>query len=297
MVVLGAALLGAGCSSFQFNLAVDSTSMVVKKGSKALDRESDVDMAREGLPATVLQLATFYTAAPDNPVFAELTAQAYAQYTFGFLEDDLEKMGEADSPARTALVARCTDNYDRAYKIAVHMLEADDKDFASEIKTNPDKAIGELKRKEDAVGLYWAGFALGAAINLHRDDVGRVAELSHAIAMLERAHQLDPEYFNHGAALTLGVVYSSQGKAMGGNPEKAKALFEEVFKATDGKFLMAKVFYARFYATVTQDRPLFEKTLKEVLETPGDVMPDARLANELAKRRAARYLKQAEDLF
>src|SRR5690242_17731313 len=106
VLLLGAALASAGCESFQFNLAVGSTAMVVKKGSRALDRESDVQLAREGLPGTVLQLATFNTAAPDNPTFAELTAQAFAQYAFGFLEDDLEKMGDADTPARRALVAR-----------------------------------------------------------------------------------------------------------------------------------------------------------------------------------------------
>jgi hypothetical protein len=34
-----------------------------------------------------------------------------------------------------------------------------------------------------------------------------------------------------------------------------------------------------------------------VLATPGDVWPEQRLANELAHRRAARYLAAADDLF
>ena len=45
-----------------------------------------------------------------------------------------------------------------------------------------------------------------------------------------------------------------------------------------------------------QDRALFDKTLREVLDAPADIWPDQRLANELAKRRAARYLKQGDDL-
>ena len=37
-----------------------------------------------------------------------------------------------------------------------------------------------------------------------------------------------------------------------------------------------------------QERPLFEKMLKEVLETPASIFPEYRLANEVAKRRAKR---------
>jgi len=54
---------------------------------------------------------------------------------------------------------------------------------------------------------------------------------------------------------------------------------------------------ARYYAVVTQDRALFESTLKEVLNTPANVYPEYRLANELAKRRAKRYLEHVEDYF
>jgi len=55
--------------------------------------------------------------------------------------------------------------------------------------------------------------------------------------------------------------------------------------------------YARFYAVITQDRPLFEKTLKEVIAAPHDLWPEQRLPNELAKKRAQRYLAHAEDYF
>jgi hypothetical protein len=97
--------------------------------------------------------------------------------------------------------------------------------------------------------------------------------------------------------MLLGTIYSSQGKAMGGNPEAAKKYFDEAIAATGGKYLLTKVMMARYYAVVTQDRPLFESTLKAVLATSDDVWPDQRLANELAKRRAKRYLEHVEDYF
>ena len=67
--------------------------------------------------------------------------------------------------------------------------------------------------------------------------------------------------------------------------------------ATNGKFLLIKVMMARSYAVTTQDRPLFEATLKAVLAAPSDLYPEQRLANEIAKRRAKRYLDHAEEYF
>ena len=46
-----------------------------------------------------------------------------------------------------------------------------------------------------------------------------------------------------------------------------------------------------------QDRELFHKTLIEVLQTDPAIWPEQRLANEIAHRRAKRYLKQEKDLF
>jgi hypothetical protein len=294
-----------GCAGAVNRFTVNSTAPVIKAGSAAIDAEGDPQFAREAVPASLKTVESFLVTSPDNTDLLETLAQGYAQFTFGFLEDDLEKMGlEQDSPARQALVDRATYFYDKALAYAVHLAALEDARFPDLIKgeaTAFENAIAGKKSKfngaDDAPALYWAGLALGSGINLHKDDMDRIADLPKAIALLERAHTLAPRYFNHGAALSLGVVYASQGKAMGGNPERSKQMFEEVITATGGRYLMARVLFARFYATVTQDRPLFEKTLKEVLATPVTIWPEQRLANTLAHRRAARYLAQVEDLF
>lgn len=296
----GALLVGdGGCSDALNKFTTDSTAPVLKIAAGSMDAEPDLTLAREAAPGNIKTVDGFLMASPENPDLLELVAQSYTQYAFGFLEDDLEAMPPDDSPARQLLVGRCTGLYDRANAIALRLVALSDKGFAASMKgdnATVERALAKRKRR-DAPGLYWAGLSLASAINLHRDDMDRVAELPRAIALLERSHQLDPSYFHHGAALALGVVYASQGKAVGGDPEKAKRYFDEAITASDGKYLMAKVLMARFYATQLQDRTLFEATLKSVLATPSSVWPEQRLANELARRRAARYLTQVEDLF
>jgi TRAP transporter T-component len=57
------------------------------------------------------------------------------------------------------------------------------------------------------------------------------------------------------------------------------------------------VFYARRYAVAVQNRELFHKSLVEVLQTDPAVWPDQRLANEIAHRKARRYLKREKEWF
>jgi hypothetical protein len=298
--ILGTALVTSGCQNFMVNLTVDSTAPVLKRATKSMDEEDDVQLARDALPAQIKTIDGFLAASPEQPDMLELTAMAYVQYAFGFLEDDLETLPPGESPARQNLVSRCTSLYDRAFDLGLRHIALSRKEIPGLAHSGSvdDLTRGLTKTGRDSVpGLTWAGMGLASAINLHRDDIGRVGDLPKAVALLERSNALDPSYYVYSAPLALAIVYSSQGKAAGGDPDRGKKFFDLVISATHGKYLMAKVLYARYYATVTLDRDLYEKTLKEVLATPGSVWPEQRLANELARSRAARYLRDADELF
>jgi len=289
----------AGCSINEF--AVSTTAPVLFEASKAFSFESDVQFAREAVPGQLKTADGFLVSSPQNRYLLEILARGYLEYAFGFLEDELESMPDdnAHHDAREALAARCTGFYDRALGYALRDLGTYGKGVSGAFKKDTaslEAAIGELP-KAAAPGLLFAGQALASAINLNRSDIARVAELPKAIALIKRSYALDKTYYNGVAAMTLGLINASQGKAMGGDPEASKRYFEEAIAQTHGNFLLARVMQARFYAVVVQDRPLFEKLLHDVLATPADAMPSQRLPNELAHRRAARYLKQAEDLF
>ena len=60
---------------------------------------------------------------------------------------------------------------------------------------------------------------------------------------------------------------------------------------------MGKALYGYYYFRAVDDRAGYVKILQEVLDTPASVMPEQRLANELAKVRAKRWLAEADDYF
>jgi hypothetical protein len=64
-----------------------------------------------------------------------------------------------------------------------------------------------------------------------------------------------------------------------------------------GKFLMTQLYYAKTYAVAIQDQPLFESLLKQIEDASPDVLPEARLANLIAKQKARRLLARENELF
>jgi hypothetical protein len=274
---------------------------VLKAAAESLPQETDVQLARDSAPASLKTVEGFLQSAPKNKDLLGILAQGFTEYAFGFLEDDLESTPDDNKHAaeRDMLAERATGLYDRANAFALRLLDLDDKHFSEMFKKDVASAEAEAKKldKAQAPGLLFVGLSLASAINLNRNDLARVVELPKAIAVIKRSHELDPKFYNAGAAMTLGIIYCSQGKAIGGDPDLGKKFFQEAIDATGGKYLMPRVMFARFFAVITQYRPLFEKTLKEVIAAPRDIWPAQRLPNELAKKRAARYLAHAEDYF
>jgi hypothetical protein len=114
---------------------------------------------------------------------------------------------------------------------------------------------------------------------------------------MKRSHELAPEYDFAGSDLFFGVYFASRPKLLGGDPEKAKEHFKWAERLTDGKYLMTYVLEARTLAVGLQDRALFESLLAKVQQSPAGRLPQARLADEVAKRKAAALMEKIDDLF
>ncbi len=60
---------------------------------------------------------------------------------------------------------------------------------------------------------------------------------------------------------------------------------------------MTYVYYARSVAVQTQDVALFDSLLTRVLQAPPDTLAGARLANQVARKKAEMLLGRKEELF
>ena len=227
------------------------------------------------------------------------TARAYSSYA-GFIEDKMEEAEIAgDYETAEDMRARAIDLYIRSEKYALKALAKSDKTF-SEVRTVDmtvfQKALQKLEKK-DVEPLFWTAYSIARGISLQKDDPMQVIDLARVELMMQRVLELDETFYFGSAHLFYAVYYGDRAISIGGDPEKAKEHIAHVERINNGKFLMSKLYLARYYAYPTQDVTLFKQSLQEVLDAPSDIYPGEEAATSLAKSRAKRLLDQVDDLF
>lgn len=291
--------LSLGCSMTK--LAVGTQADVMSQASPAIEGLTDFEVAKVAIPASLVQVDGLLELDPENDKLLLLGAKGWGSYSLGFVEDDLhraEKAGDYDAADEHRARARAMYLKARAYGFRLLALEAGDVEAA--MKRDPDEfakfLAAEFTDAEDAPALFWTGYSWGLAINLSRDDPTMVADLPFPRVMVERAIALDEGYYNAAPHVFMGVVHSSLGESIGGNPEKGREHFERALELTNRKAHIVHVNYAEAYAVQKQDRALFDKLLEEVVNAPPTDDRNLALANSVAKRRAKQLLAQADDL-
>ncbi len=290
-------------------ITVDTTAKVLVRAQPAIQQEADYQLAHDAIPGTLKTIEGFWVVSPDNENLLALLTEGYCQYGTAFIEDDWElakfakKLDEIEYQN-----GRATHIYTRCLNYALKQLG---ERWQTDLYGPPDGVV-RLAKDTGAGGrdaLMWAALALGSIINHNLNRVEMLAYQPTVKAMLERVIELDkahPPGRKELAALphvAIGILYSAVGAQVGGKPAEARAEFETALKLTatpeqpDGRLLLARAMMGYRIGLQTNDRAFFHAQLKKVLETAPSVWPEQRLANEVAHRRARRYLSHEKEFF
>lgn len=297
-VVCLVCLMVSNCSMTK--IAADQTTAIFEKAVPTFDRESDTELAELAGLSNLKMLEGLLEVTPDNPDLLLLTSSSFTRYAYGFLEEKIEIADvQYNFKEKERLIDRAVDFYERGKNYGLRLMDKYRNGFSNFAKQDLGQFAVELEKlKEEHVpALFWTAFSWGCIVNLKQSEPARLAELSRVELMMERVLELDERFFFGGAHLFYGTYYGIRPEMLGGNPERSKTHLERAMKITEGKFLMSKFLLAKCYAIQTQNKELFERTLKEILEASPDLYPEQRLANELAKRRARHLLDRVDDLF
>ena len=279
-------------------LAADSTAELFGRAAPGIEQHWDYELVGKSFPASIIQLEGLLRIVPDNEVIGLSLVAAYVGYGTAWIEDRVEiadiedDYEEADHLRRRALVM-----YNRAWDLSKHFLRNRDEGFDQALKGGVDSLQSwidaVLIEKSDAAILLWAGASLGARINMGMEDMDTVADLPLAKVLLNSSVALDPDFMFMIGKMTMGVLAASEFPP---DMDSAKLILDEVLEKTERRNLMVQMSMARYYAVATGDYQLFRDLLQEVVDA-GDVLPEARLSNAIARRRAARYLDRIDYFF
>jgi hypothetical protein len=264
-------------------LTVGATAMLLEEVARASYRQSDLRILREGMPAYLMLIDGMVQAVPDNEQLLIGAAQSYSSFASLFVEGQ-------DKEYANLL-------YERGKQYALRSLEM--RGFKEPLQRPFDDFKEGLKRlgKKDVPYIFWAATCWVNWIRLNLDSIEAISELPRVESLMKRALELDEGFYYGGPHLFMGIWFASRPKIVGGDLKKAQEHFLKALDLGQGKFLMAYVYYANYYARKITDKDLFTSTLQKVLETPAETSPDLVLINTVAKKQAKELLSHVGEYF
>jgi len=274
-------MLGA-CSMGQ--MVARSSLSILDSGNVAMNRETDLELARDAIPANLKLVEGLILELPDNAELRLQAAQGFYGYAYGFIEDD-------DSRRASALYRRGLEHALRALTVA---------GISADVAALPQE---ELERQlatldNSAVpALFWSASCWGKWIDMNRDEPARIAEMGKAAALMTRVLELDENYYHGGPHLFFGVYYGAKPPMLGGDFERSARHFEKARAVTGGKLLLGDLLRAQYLARQQLDRRQFHERLTAVVNAPSDVFPEMALVNAIAKQKAGQMLAREAEWF
>jgi hypothetical protein len=264
-------------------MTVASTALLLEDVAKASNRQSDLKLIREGMPSYLMLIDGMVEALPDNKRLLITAAQSYASYASAFIQDE-------DKAYAVTL-------YAKAKEYALRALEQNG--FNNPLSRPFDDFETGLQKMgtKDVPYLFWAASCWGSWISLNMRSMEAMAELPRVEAMMKRVLVLDETFYYGGAHIFMGVLEASKPRIAGGDLNRARDHFLKAIELGNGRFLMAKVYYANYYAKKAFDRELYISTLENVLEIPVAIVPELTLLNTVAHTKAKKMLDEVDEYF
>ncbi len=290
--VIFAALLALGCGATPKSIATpinraalaqteaDKHAQLVADGDALWQERSDELKLRAAIATWT---AAIGVKQDDDATYAKLARASYL-LADGFLSFDAAKVDEYLA------------THEQGQAFALRGLSAFSADFEKRLASGAKIEDAAAVLTKDAVPLlYWFDVNLGKWAKFkgisttlkHKDRIFRV---------MKRIAELDADYFYGASDRYFGAFYAVAPSFAGGDVEKSRQYFESSTKKAP-YYLATHVLIAENYAPKVQDRALYERELKFVLDTPADSLPDVIPEQQIEKKKAERLLKQIDEKF
>ena len=133
----------------------------------------------------------------------------------------------------------------------------------------------------------WAKFKGISTTLKYKDEI---------FGIMTKVAELDPDYFYAAPDRYFGGFYAVAPSFAGGDLAKSAEYFQSSVKKQPN-YLATHVLIADLLAPKLQDRAMFERELKFVLDTPAESMPDVIHEQNIEKKKAEKLLKELDERF
>jgi hypothetical protein len=283
-----------GCSLK--TMAVKTVANTLADTGDVFTRDDDPDLIRDATPFALKLYESLLESVPNHVPLLIATCGSFTQYGYAFLEAEADSLDGSRRNEATALRERALKHYLRGRGYCLRAADARlGKGTSAALLQDPVAAVAKA-RKDDVPLLYWSAASWGAAISLGIDRPDLAVDFPSVRALADRALALDPGW-NKGAIHELMISLDSLPEALGGNPARARDHFKMAVEIQKGLYPGPYVALATGVSVHAQDRPEFERLLKEALAIDPEKDPSNRLVTLVSQRRARVLLDRVDEKF
>jgi len=286
-LVAALALGGVGCLR---SIMLDETLAAARRASSSANTLHDYEAARALAYAGVGQLEGMRSLRPNNPDGLLLLTKAWTGVGYAFALDDheraLERGDEVDAEYH---LLRARAAFARAKFYGLELLTLRAQGFAAAgVKRDRLRAWLRNNYADRALAeeLLWLGTAWVSYVSVDTENPDTISRLWVGIELVEHVVTLD-ETIEYGTAhAILGAFHARNAM---GELDEAKQHFDRALTIGRGRYLPTQLLVATRYHCSKHDADSYARGLRDIVSA-GDPLPEARLANVIAMRRARRYL-------
>ena len=265
-------------------LTVKASMPMIEGGMTALNRETDLELAEDAMPANIELMEGMIINSPDHEALRNYASQAYYGYAYGFVEDN--------NPQRAARF------YQRGLNHALYNLKNNglsQKILSGDLQTLQSK-LNSLD-EDNVATLFWAASNWAKWIDHNRDKAVAIADLPKAVMFMQRVMDMDESFFMAGPHLFFGVYNGSRSPMLGGNYTLSEEHFKKARQLNNDQLLIVDLLQAEYLDRQKFDQQAFHQRLTKLINRKSINNADLSLINNIAKQKAQRLLKKESEWF
>ncbi len=301
----------SSCQTMILNAVGDSLSGANKNGIPAkVSTENDMMSVLTGEEDPILMGDFFPTALklyevmlaqnPEHQGLAAMTGSLYVMYANVFVQAQADMLGVEDYLLQSSEHQRAKLHYLRGRDYVFQAFDLRYEGFSEALLSgNSERIATALKqlKQSDVNAAYWLGAGWLGAFSVDPIDANVLNTLTGAVALLEKAAELDPNYSDGAIWDVLTAFYAAAPSDFGGDLERAYFTSEQAFKVSGGLTPGPYITYATSFCVPEQDIEGFEDNLKKALAINPDDKPASKLATIISQQKAQWLLDNIDDYF
>ena len=292
-LALAAVAIAAACGACSIKkTAVNMVGDAISGGSGVYSSDNDPELVREAIPFGLKTYESLLAVSPDHEGLLLSSANGFVGYAY-ILTQEADPMEATDLAGARALRVRASKLFLRGRDYALRGLEVEHPGFKAAFDRDPAAAL-PMTNKDDVAFLYWAGAGWAGALGANKRDPKLIADLPNAGALVGRVLELD-ETYDGGAVHEFFVTY--EGSRPGGSAQAARQHFDRAVELSKGERASVYLALAEAVSLREQNQREFRALLRQALAVDPDGVPELRLVNTLAIRRAHWLESRVPELF